>query len=306
MILINSSLVLTCGLSRANTKINFSTVTPLHIEDNNDLPSEQDNHSTNVSSSHSYPNSEADQKVPELVQSRAMGKWDSSTVPDTNSNSDQNSYDKLSATYHKNIHDTLKAMAENDINKLPGLIESQSGKTIPDLDVEHITELASSIHKMPLQEGQEYYVSLHGIIVEGYASVSESIKVSKEQEIIALRHAAASPNGISGNLEEEIQKVQDKYLTVEQGNDQNLSELKGELRYAVQGIPGFNALGMDETNLDAVEMYKYDLRNRENTPKEASESNNQVSEPNNQSNNSSSSKNFAQDSSDISQTEFSS
>ena len=152
--------------------------------------------------------------LPDLVNSRAIGKWDSSTVPDTvsqreNDTFDHNRYIKDQAENAKIRHDNREGFHKQCID-VSDFVTSKSGKLHSDLESKDIREMAKDINKAEQkEEAQKLYDAYHDEIITVYSVVKEDINCDRHLE---LRYLVVKEDNKAVNDDTNIEQEK-KFIT---------------------------------------------------------------------------------------------
>lgn len=123
--------------------------------------------------------------IPDLEKSRAAGAWDSSTVPDTDTNPEANALNRKAAESMRSIHrQCLKLFNDGRTN-----ITSVDGQPIIDLSSEDEGRIISALDNASYRNNaQAIHDTLHKDILRAYADSREKAEIDKENEIQGLKN----------------------------------------------------------------------------------------------------------------------
>lgn len=231
----------------------------------------------------------SDRATPDLIESRAKGKWDSSTVPDTVSEGSEyspgrNTKLKMIAVLAKFTHDVIDEH-QKDCLEESDLLRRESGQVHQDISEFDLYKMGEKVNSSGV-EGQKHYDFFLDEIEKAHDIVKEAAKLDKMSELSSLRALCILDK--EKNLDEEEKKINDFYERKDNLNLEHNQRCREGLR-----------LFVDRTDIDLRELDERgeDSENRpENSPKISESSNKRKNEDLGEEE--SSNKRFKQDSSD--------
>jgi hypothetical protein len=156
------------------------------------------------------------EEVPALVHSRAVADFDSSTIPDTDSNISRQARNLASSTVNKIIHDS-----QTDYVKSP------SGKNLRDWDYKDIEKLEKKFDNAESkQDAQALFDEVYNDITSAYNSVKET---AKQDKIFKLGQIRINPYLSEQEKAHNIRQVDQHYADMERENTQYYEVNKGAL-----------------------------------------------------------------------------
>ena len=179
--------------------------------------------------------------LPELVKSRAkLGDKDSSTVPDTVSNSEVDNLNKKQSNLYKEVHDEL------GIDYVSSAKEKHN-QNIPDWTPEDLEKLGTVFDKLESkEEAQKLFDNCYDDITRAHASVREDLNaeeieklevlnaIGNKEENLANKVVEASGMTVYGvnNNKPEVKEIKDSYQEMRKENEVHYDSCKAELLIA--------------------------------------------------------------------------
>ena len=127
--------------------------------------------------------------MPDLIKSRSIGKWDSSTVPDTISQPDEDTFDRNK--YSRDLADNVRTFHEDrekfnkECLKVSDYVTSESGRMVRDIDTDDVKKMATAVNNAE-KDAQNTYDTYHNEIITVYGIVREGINTDRRAELSLL------------------------------------------------------------------------------------------------------------------------
>lgn len=175
--------------------------------------------------------------VPDLTEdiespprkSRALGKWDHSTEPKSVSNFVTNDANKMDAQSYHVMHDKIEEIKRNIYGKNLDYIKTISDKKVADYQMGDFKKLEETFANSSLELSQALYNDIYKDINASFSDVSETSKIDREMESVALKAAFARKTIDKETYIEEQKLIFEKYNEVDKSSVEIATWLKGEL-----------------------------------------------------------------------------
>lgn len=208
-----------------------------------------DNSSTSSENNSSLPST-----TPDLQPSRARGKWDGSTVPDSVTNSDVNEKSvAVSKGIHK-IHNIIEALDKQNPNNR--FLKTIDGKTIYDLSEEDGGIMLKVLNSAKsTKEAQYLYDELNKGINRATANSKETALLDKNNEQLGLSTALLRKEVDRNTYNQELIAISEKYTKLDKDTVDYSVRAKDTLTHAAR-ISEYNVvtLGMDDSNRESTRL----------------------------------------------------
>jgi len=200
-------------------------------------------------------------KVPDLVESKARGKWDSSTVPSTVSDPVEDKYNKdLAKVNHREHLDKDEVVRKiKETCDAGQLLTSKSGHLVIDKNASELEDFDKLLDSCEDTEQAQAMVDfMHRNINSAHALSTEWSIEDKKSDIEKLNRARDLGQNELGNkdvYDNELSSIEKHYLELEKATAQYRSDAKGALRFGAQNSKyDVSSEGLDETNPESVEL----------------------------------------------------